>query len=231
MANYTPSYFTQESIGSDDRTISELIEKTFFVNLSPTVILSKRAFDIIFSLTVIILLLSWIVPMISFLIFIDSKGTIFYTQNRTGLYGRKFKIIKFRSMLSNADELDMQHSQGKTDPRITRVGQYLRMTRFDELPQFFNVLLGDMSVVGPRPLADYDSELLLDIIPKKYLRSLSIRPGITSIGQIRMGYVDNRNEMVLRLRYDLVYLRKLSFWGDIKIILSTVLVMFKGHGK
>jgi putative colanic acid biosynthesis UDP-glucose lipid carrier transferase len=192
---------------------------------------AKRGGDIIFSLLVIIFLLSWLIPIMGILIILDSKGAVFYTQDRTGLLGSKFKIFKFRSMAVNEQNKDLQHSLGYEDPRITRIGRFLRKTRFDELPQFINVLLGDMSIVGPRPLADYDSELLLELVPQYYLKSLQVKPGITSMGQIKLGYVVDKDEMVKRLRYDLVYLSKMSFWLDCKIILKTVIVMLKGHGK
>jgi exopolysaccharide biosynthesis polyprenyl glycosylphosphotransferase len=187
----------------------------------------KRGFDVVFSLFVLVLGFPiWFI--IGLITKFSSKGPVFYSQERTGRGGARFKIYKFRSMYVGSD---LGHSQGNIDSRITRWGQFIRKTRLDEIPQFFNVLKGDMSVVGPRPLADYDVQTLVESAPEDFNMLLSLKPGITSIGQIFIGYARSKEEMRKRLKYDLLYLKKVSFFFDTWLIMQTVLVMVKGKGK
>jgi exopolysaccharide biosynthesis polyprenyl glycosylphosphotransferase len=191
---------------------------------------TKRAFDLVFSLLVILAGLPvFLVVMV--LVKLSSPGPVFFLQERSGQWGRLFKIYKFRTMYVDAEKFGMQHSTGDKDPRITPVGHFLRKTRLDELPQFFNVLKGDMSVVGPRPLHHYDVDMLMDAASHDFQRILTIRPGITSIGQIKVGYATNIQENLLRLRHDIEYLERYSLLTDIRLIALTVQVMLRGRGK
>jgi putative colanic acid biosynthesis UDP-glucose lipid carrier transferase len=191
--------------------------------------LTKRSFDIVFA-TCVIVLGSPVFLTLILLTKFTSKGSIFYKQERIGRWGRPFQIVKFRSMFQDAENGNPQLSQGETDNRITSWGRFMRKTRLDELPQFFNVLKGDMSMVGPRPERQFFIDQIVEKSPE-YMRLLSLKPGITSLGQIYYGYASNVDEMRVRLRYDLLYLRKFSFELDLYLIYATALVMIKGRGQ
>lgn len=188
----------------------------------------KRAFDVVTSILVLTLGLPFYI-LIGLLVKLGSKGPVFYTQERIGLGGKPFYIIKFRSMKVDAEAAGPQLSK-EEDPRITQMGKFLRKTRLDEFPQFWNVLVGDMSVVGNRP----ERQFFIDQIVLKaphYKRLHKIKPGITSWGQVKYGYAENVDEMIERLKYDLLYLENISILLDLKIIIYTVLIMFQGRGK
>lgn len=189
--------------------------------------ISKRLFDVIFS-SCILLFGSPIFILLGLITKLTSKGPVIFSQDRTGQWGKKFKIYKFRSMYVGAR---LGHSEGTLDKRITPWGRFLRKTRLDELPQFYNVLRGDMSVVGPRPLADYDVKTLMDESPEDFKLILSVKPGITSIGQVKFGYAGSPDEIKRRLRYDLLYLNKISFFFDMWLIMKTMVIMIKKQGK
>lgn len=189
----------------------------------------KRFFDIVFSLIVISTVLLWMVPIVAILIFLTTGERPFYKQQRVGKNGKKFQIYKFRSMKGVPPVNDPLLSDEETF-RITIFGKFLRKYRIDEFPQFFNVLIGQMSVVGPRPERQFFLDNIITHIPR-YKELQKLRPGITSLGQIRYGYADSLEQMKLRARYDLVYLDNLSLLTDIKIILYTVIVVIKGKGK
>lgn len=190
----------------------------------------KRTFDVVFSLTVMIVGFPVFV-LVMLMVKFSSKGPVFFLQERTGRWGEKFKIIKFRTMYTDADKYGMQHSIGQKDPRITPIGSFLRKTRLDELPQFLNVLKSEMSVVGPRPLHHYDVEMLMKGAAHEFQKALTIRPGITSIGQIKVGYATNASENLNRLRYDLVYLNTYSLRKDLYLIYLTIQVILLRKGK
>ncbi|CAG5072012.1 UDP-glucose:undecaprenyl-phosphate glucose-1-phosphate transferase [Dyadobacter sp. CECT 9623] len=191
---------------------------------------AKRAFDLVFS-TIVMILGAPIFFLVFLAIKITSPGPVFFKQKRSGRWGEMFDIYKFRSMYVDADKMGLQHSQGDDDPRITRIGRFLRKSRLDELPQFINVLKGEMSVVGPRPLYKYDVDMLMEAEPHEFQRLLTVKPGITSIGQINVGYADTMAKNVERLRYDLQYLKSYSVFDDVMLIFRTLQVMVLGRGQ
>ena len=190
----------------------------------------KRVFDLTFS-SIVMILGTPLFLILMAVVAVSSKGPIFFLQERSGRWGKIFKVIKFRTMYADAEKFGLQHSQGDHDPRITAVGRILRRSRLDELPQFFNVMMGDMSIVGPRPLYKYDVEMLMQEAPHEFRKLLTVKPGITSIGQIKVGYASNMAENIQRLRYDLQYLRKYSILTDVLLIFQTVQVMMMGRGR
>ena len=188
----------------------------------------KRIFDIFFSLFIIIFLLSWLLPILWILVKFESKGPLIFKQPREGLNGEHFTCYKFRSMRINALS-DKIHAT-KNDIRITKLGAFLRRTSMDELPQFFNVLLGDMSVVGPRPhLESLSIEYQKDV--EDYLKRHIVKPGITGLAQVSgyRGEIQKKSDIKNRVRLDIFYIENWSFFLDIKIIIQTVLNVFKGE--
>lgn len=159
---------------------------------------------------------------------LTSKGPIIYKQERIGQYGRPFMIYKFRSMYADAEHGGPALSS-KHDSRVTPIGHFMRKTRIDEIPNFVNVLKGDMSLVGPRPERQFYIDQIVKVAPH-YIHLQKIKPGITSWGQVKYGYAENVEQMVKRLRYDIIYLENMSIYIDIKIIIYTVITIFKGKG-
>jgi exopolysaccharide biosynthesis polyprenyl glycosylphosphotransferase len=188
----------------------------------------KRVMDIGFSLLALILL-SPLYLAIAIAIKFTSEGSIFFVQERIGLHGKPFKIIKFRTMCKNAEK-DGPQLSSTHDDRITPIGRFLRKTRLDELPQFWNVIKGDMSLVGPRPERAYFIEKITEEAPH-YRHLHKVRPGITSWGQVKYGYAENVEQMIQRLKYDILYIENMSIAIDIKILLYTIIIVFKGSGK
>lgn len=189
----------------------------------------KRIFDILFSLGAILIILVWLIPIVALLILITTGEKPFFFQKRVGKKGKQFLIYKLRTMKGVPPVNDPLLSSEET-VRITKLGKVLRKYRIDEFPQFINVLLGHMSIVGPRPERQEFLDNIIKEIPN-YSDLQCLKPGITSLGQIRFGYADTFAQMKIRARYDLVYLDNLSLWTDIKIILYTVIVVIKGKGK
>lgn len=189
----------------------------------------KRAFDILFSSIVILCILSWLTPIIGLLILLESRGSIFFIQGRPGLDEREFFCYKFRSMYKN---LNTEQEASRNDPRVTRMGRFMRKTSIDELPQFFNVFLGDMSVVGPRPHLWSQNKAYATKI-KKYMVRLYVKPGITGLAQVKgfRGEIETDEDMINRIKYDVFYIENWSFVMDIKIIFQTVINIFKGEEK
>lgn len=190
---------------------------------------SKRAFDIIFSLLVIILVLSWLTPILAILIKLESKGPVFFKQRRPGLNEEEFICYKFRSMKVNQTT---EESAVKDDPRVTKIGKFIRKTSLDEMPQFINVLLGDMSVVGPRPHLKAHNDIY-SVKIKKFMKRHCVKPGITGLAQVRgsRGEIVVDEDMVNRIKYDVFYIENWSFLLDIRIIIQTVVNIFQGEEK
>lgn len=188
----------------------------------------KRGMDIFLSSIAIILLIPAYI-IIPILIKRSSKGPILFKQIRIGLHGDEFEIFKFRTMAINSEKNGPQLSS-ENDPRITKIGKILRKTRLDEIPQFFNVLKNDMSLVGPRPERQFFiDKIILEAPHYKHLHK--VQPGITSWGQVKYGYAENVEQMVQRLKYDMLYIKNQSLSLDLKILLYTVIIVLKRKGK
>jgi putative colanic acid biosysnthesis UDP-glucose lipid carrier transferase len=188
----------------------------------------KRVFDIVFSLLVIVFILSWLIPIIAILVKLDSPGPVFFKQSRNGRGNKMFYCFKFRSMRVNEESDTLQAT--KFDSRVTRLGSFLRRSSIDELPQFFNILLGDMSVVGPRPHPIQLNENYRRLI-ERYMSRHLIKPGITGLAQV-MGYrgeTSKAHQMKGRIKMDVFYLENWTFLLDIKIIFLTIWNVFKGE--
>lgn len=188
----------------------------------------KRLADIVSSFIALILL-SPLLLIIAIWVKIDSKGDVIYKQERVGYHCKKFTIYKFRSMVTNAEADGCPALSSENDNRITKLGQILRKYRIDELPQFWNVLVGDMSLVGPRPERQYFVDQIIKEAPL-YSLLFQVRPGITSMGMVKYGYAKNVQEMIDRFRYDLLYLENMSIVNDIKILIYTIKIVITGKG-
>ncbi len=188
----------------------------------------KRIIDIFISVVSLIILSPFFL-IAAIIIKSESKGTVFFKQERIGIRGKPFKIIKFRSMVSDAEKNGPQLSSEK-DKRITKFGRFMRKTRLDEIPQFYNVLIGEMSLVGPRPERQYYIDKITEKAPH-YINLLKVKPGITSWGQVKFGYAENVEQMIERLNYDIFYVENMSLYLDFKIMIHTILVILKRDGK
>ena len=160
---------------------------------------------------------------------LSSKGPILYSHERIGIFGKPFKIYKFRSMVVDAEKNGPALSS-KTDSRVTPFGRFMRKSRLDEIPQFYNVLIGDMSLVGPRPERKFFIDQIILKAPL-YKHLLRVRPGITSWGQVKYGYAENVDQMIERLNFDLIYIESMSIYFDLKIMIYTIKTVFEGSGK
>lgn len=188
----------------------------------------KRIVDISLSLLALLILLP-LFMVLGVLVKWSSAGPVFFRQERIGKYGRPFHIYKFRSMYCDAEK-DGPQLSSSNDPRITPIGRWMRRTRMDEVPQFWNVLKGDMSLVGPRPERQHFIDAIMEVAPH-YRHLHKVRPGITSWGQVKFGYAENVDQMVRRLKYDILYIENMSLAVDLKILAYTVLIILKGDGK
>ena len=190
----------------------------------------KRTFDITFSLFIIIFLLSWITPIIGLIIKIESRGPVFFKQTRNGIKFREFTCYKFRSMIENNDA-DIQQAT-KNDKRVTKIGKILRKTSLDELPQFFNVLIGNMSVVGPRPHMIRENERYSKSVDKFMVRHF-VKPGITGLAQVKgfRGEIETDEDIINRVKYDIYYLENWSLILDLNIVFLTTINFLTGQKK
>lgn len=190
----------------------------------------KRAFDILFSSVIIVFLLSWLTPILAILIKLESKGPVFFKQSRNGFNYKEFDCYKFRSMTPNKNA--HLHQVTKGDHRITRIGKFIRKTSIDELPQFFNVLFGDMSVVGPRPHMVSHTNMYAEKVDKFMVRHF-VKPGITGLAQISgfRGEVETDKDIINRVKYDIFYIENWSLLLDIKIVVQTFINALKGEEK
>jgi exopolysaccharide biosynthesis polyprenyl glycosylphosphotransferase len=189
---------------------------------------TKRALDILSSLFVLTIF-SPVIITTALIVKLTSKGPAIFSQERIGQHGKPFMIYKFRSMYVDAERNGPALSR-ENDTRITKFGRFMRKTRLDEIPQFYNVLVGDMSMVGPRPERKY----YIDQIVEKaghYNHLLKVRPGITSWGQVKYGYAENVDEMIERLKFDVLYIENMSLIIDFKILIYTIMTVLKGSGR
>jgi len=195
----------------------------------PLIKIFKRLFDIVFSLAVIIGLLSWLVPLLSILIKLESKGPVFFKQGRPGIDENEFFCYKFRSMQINTVS---ETEASKDDPRVTGMGKFMRKTSLDEMPQFVNVLLGDMSVVGPRPHLWSQNKIYGHKI-KKYMVRHCVKPGITGLAQVKgfRGQIETEKDMLNRIQMDVFYIENWSVILDLKIISQTIVNIYNGEEK
>jgi lipopolysaccharide/colanic/teichoic acid biosynthesis glycosyltransferase len=188
----------------------------------------KRLIDIVGSLIAMIILIP-VYLVLTIIIKSSGKGAVIYSQERIGKFGKPFVIYKFRSMFSGSENNGPALS-GKNDPRITPVGRFMRRTHLDEIPQFYNVVRGDMSLVGPRPERQYYIDRIVKRAPH-YTHLLKLRPGMTSWGQVKYGYASNIDQMLERLPYDIIYLKNISLYLDLKILIYTMINVMHGKGK
>lgn len=188
----------------------------------------RAIIDVTFGLGGLILMLCAL-PLLALLIYFDSPGPIFYTQERIGYQGQKFTVYKFRSMTTRAEQKGQAIWAVKNDPRVTRIGRFLRASHLDELPQVLNILRGEMRLIGPRPeRPEYAAEL--ESINPIYRQRLSVKPGLTGWAQVNYGYGSTSKDELEKLEYDLYYIQHQSLLLDIRIILKTVREVVLCHG-
>ena len=188
----------------------------------------KRIIDVVGS-ALFLVLAWWVYAFTAVMVKLSSPGPVFYRQERIGRDGHPFRIIKFRSMFTDAEKTGPALSSDH-DPRITKWGRFMRKVRLDELPQFWNVLKGDMSIVGPRPERQFFIDQIVKIAPH-YRHLHRVRPGLTSLGQVKYGYAETVAQMVERLKFDILYIENMSLAMDFRVLLYTLKIIVEGRGK
>jgi lipopolysaccharide/colanic/teichoic acid biosynthesis glycosyltransferase len=188
----------------------------------------KRVIDVVGS-GLFLLLACWVYAFTAVMVKLSSPGPVFYRQARIGKNGLPFNIIKFRSMYVDAEKQGPALSSDH-DPRITKWGRFMRKVRLDELPQFWNVVKGDMSIVGPRPERQFFIDQIVKIAPH-YRHLHRVRPGLTSLGQVKYGYAETVAQMVERLKFDILYIENMSLAMDFRVLLYTFKIILEGRGK
>jgi putative colanic acid biosynthesis UDP-glucose lipid carrier transferase len=229
IPNSNELYGKSQSVEFYDDTLMVLIVKRFPFEFTENFYI-KRVFDVVFSVFVCLFLLSWLWPILFVLVKLESKGPLLFKQKREGINSSEFVCYKFRSMKMNKQS-NKSHVT-KYDTRVTRIGAFMRKTSIDELPQFLNVLWGEMSVVGPRPhLESLSIEYQRDV--ENYLKRHIVKPGITGLAQVSgyRGEIKKKADIKNRIRFDIFYIENWSFFLDIKIIFKTILNVFKGEEK
>ena len=229
IPNSNELYGKSQSVEFYDDTLMVLIVKRFPFEFTENFYI-KRVFDVVFSVFVCLFLLSWLWPILFVLVKLESKGPLLFKQKREGINGSEFVCYKFRSMKMNKQSGKTHVS--KNDTRVTRIGAFMRKTSIDELPQFLNVLWGEMSVVGPRPhLESLSIEYQKNV--ENSLKRHIVKPGITGLAQVSgyRGEIKKKADIKNRIRFDIFYIENWSFFLDIKIIFKTVLNVFKGEEK
>jgi len=238
LADFADKNFIYFRIASQEKQEKELV--SYFIDEVPVIALrneplssrwnqiTKRAFDIVFSLFALAILVPFVFPIIALAIKLESRGSIFFVQKRPGHKNQLFGCFKFRSMTANHSTSEQQAT--KNDMRITKVGAFLRKTSLDELPQFINVLLGQMSVVGPRPNMTSQLNMYSQVIDNYSFRHF-VKPGITGLAQVNgfRGETDTLDKMEKRVEFDLKYMETWSLWADAKIVFLTVWNIVKGE--
>jgi len=196
--------------------------------LSVPYVKAKRVFDIILASLLLLITLP-LFAMIAIIIKMDGKGNVFFVQERLGIGKKSFKCVKFRTMIQNAEAKSGPIWSGERDPRITRVGKLLRKSRLDELPQFWNILKGDMSFVGPRPIRKHFADKLAEMIPFYGLR-FSVKPGLSGWAQVNYDYAGSEEGQLEKFQYELFYIQNMSFFMDLLVVIKTIQNVFRGSG-
>jgi len=224
----TGAFWTAFELVIDQRTSGSILllnSKTMVKTLRKKYLLTKRGLDLICSVLVIMGVLSWLLPVLALLIKLDSRGPVFFLQRRIGRGGRAFICYKLRTMVVNkeADE----NPVSENDVRITMIGRFLRMSHLDEMPQFFNVLMGSMSLVGPRPYMLVDNQRFSDLVPGHNFRNY-VKPGITGLSQVKgfHGVVIDLQTIFSRYQWDAFYVRNASLTLDLRILRRTTRIFF-----
>jgi putative colanic acid biosysnthesis UDP-glucose lipid carrier transferase len=212
----------RKSNQKEEHCIKRSIDLRSYINQRRQYLLAKRIFDVVISVFVVLFIFSWLFPILYLLIKIDSRGPVFFVQKRVGFLGRSFSCLKFRTMRVNAEANTKQATL--YDPRITRMGRFLRNSNLDELPQFLNVLAGHMSIVGPRPHMYKDCATFSSIVEAYKFRNL-MKPGITGLAQVKgyRGPAQSFDKIFRRYQWDAFYVRNANFWLDLRIVHGTAM--------
>jgi putative colanic acid biosynthesis UDP-glucose lipid carrier transferase len=223
------TYLKLISFSFDQAEIKDIEQPSrlsYYVRSKAKYLFFKRIFDIVASSLVIVFILSWLFPLMALLIKATSKGPVFFVQRRVGRTGKTFKCLKFRTMIINA-RADIRQADER-DERITRLGKFLRISNIDEFPQFINVLLGDMSIVGPRPHMHADTSRFSAAIPGYKFRNM-VKPGITGLAQVKgyRGPTKDFASMFHRYQFDAFYIRNMDLWLDMRIVRQTIVQTLK----